>query len=212
MAYRRRRSGLPRWPVRVRTRARGPTERGTKWRALGTSSRKATAHTTAIRPTAPSAARQPQPCATQPVTIRPDIPPMLLPATNSPMAATRALARTSSARNAIAEAGRPASAMPWTVRSAIRTPRDGANGTSSAIRAATASEPVIRVRRPRRSETALSGITPSARPKVAAETVQLAWSGETLRSLEIAGSRAWVEYRSAKVATPAAKRAKLIRR
>ena len=160
---------------------------------MGTSSRKATAHTTASTPTAPSAARQPQAWATQPVTIRPDMPPMLLPATNRPMAPTSALARTSSARKAIAEAGSPASATPWTARSAISQPRDGANGTSIARSAATDSEAVIIVRRPNRSDTALSGITPAARPKVAAETVQLAWSARTPRSAEIAGSSACVE-------------------
>lgn len=78
-------------------------------------------------------------------------------------------------------------------RSAISAPSDGANGTSIAISAATESDSVISVRRPKRSETALSGITPRARPKVAADTVQLAWSGLTPRSPEIAGSSACVE-------------------
>ncbi len=212
MPYRRRSSGSDRWPPRVRARARGPTARGEKCRAFGTRRRNATAQTTAISPTAPSAARQPHAWATQPVTIRPDMPPMLLPATNRPIAATSALARTSSARNAIAEAGSPASATPWTARSATSQPRSGANGTSSAISAATDREAVIIVRRPKRSDSALSGTTARARPKVAADTVQLAWSAATPRSVEIAGSSAWVEYRSAKVATPAAKSAKLIRR
>lgn len=103
------------------------------------------------------------------------MPPMLLPATNRPIAATRAFGRTSSARYAIADAGSPASAAPWTARSAISQPIDGAKGTSSPITTATASEAVIIWRRPKRSESALSGRTQRARAPVAAETVQLAW-------------------------------------
>lgn len=68
------------------------------------------------------------------------------------------------------------------------------------------------VRRPKRSEKALIGRTNSARPPVAAATVQLASLAATPNSPEISGSRACVEYSSAKVATPARKRAKLIRR
>ncbi len=153
----------------------------------------ATAHASASSPTAASAARQPHACATQPVRMRPLIPPMLLPATNSPIAAISALGRTSSARYAIAEAGSPASAAPWTARSAISAPIDGANGTSSPTSTATASDAVIICRRPNRSESALSGRTNRASAPVAADTVQLACPAVASNEAETAGSSAWVE-------------------
>ncbi|SCE01959.1 hypothetical protein GA0115249_112151 [Streptomyces sp. PpalLS-921] len=121
------------------------------------------------------------------------MPPMLLPATNRPIAATRALGRTSSARYAIAEAGSPASAAPWTARSAISQPSEGANGTSSPTRTATVRDAVIICRRPKRSESALSGRTHRASAPVAAETVQLAWPAVAPKEAETAGSRACVE-------------------
>ncbi|CAM5740559.1 hypothetical protein SHIRM173S_01126 [Streptomyces hirsutus] len=135
-----------------------------------------------------------------------------MPATNSPIAVTRAFGLTSSARYAVAEAGTPARAAPWSARSATRAPSDGAKGTSSPTVTATAREAVITVRRPYRSDSALIGSTNTARPPVAAATVQLASPALTPRSPEISGSRACVEYSSAKVATPARNRAKLIRR
>lgn len=164
-----------------------------KCRALGIMKWKTTAQATASSPTAPSAARQPHSWAIQPVRIRPLIPPMLLPATNSPIAATSAFGRTSSARYAIADAGSPASAAPWTARSAISQPSEGANGTSSPTSTATVSEAVIICRRPNRSDSALIGSTHSASAPVAAETVQLAWLTVAPREAETAGSRAWVE-------------------
>ena len=125
--------------------------------------------------------------------MRPLIPPMLLPATNMPIAPTSARGRTSSPRYAIAEAGTPASAAPCTARSATRAPRFGASGTSTATTRATASETVISRARPNRSERALSGSTNRASPPVAADTVQLAALAVAPRSAEISGSRAWVE-------------------
>lgn len=104
IAYRRRSSGSDRCPPTVFASARGLSDRGVKLRALGIMRRKTITQSTAIRPTAPSAARQPHSWATQPVTMRPLMPPTLLPATNSPIAATSAFGRTSSARYAIADA------------------------------------------------------------------------------------------------------------
>ncbi len=143
---------------------------------------------------------------------RPLIPPTLLPATNSPIAVTSAFGVTSSARYAVAEAGSPASAAPWSARSATSAPSDGANGTSRPRVTATASEAVMTVRRPNRSDRALIGSTNSARPPVAADTVQLASLALTANSPDTSGSRACVEYSSANVATPARNRARLIRR
>ena len=160
----------------------------------------------------PTATRQPHSCATQPVMTRPLIPPTLLPATNRPIAVISALGLTSSARYAVADAGSPARAAPCSARSTTRTPSDGAKGTSSPIVTATASDPVMTARRPKRSDRALIGSTNSASPPVAAATVQLASLAATPNSPEISGSSACVEYSSAKVATPARKRAKLIRR
>lgn len=102
------------------------------------------------------------------------MPPMEFPATNRPIAATRALGRTSSARYAIAEAGIPAIAAPCTARSTTSHSRFGAKGMRSATPTATAIEQVIIRVRPNRSDSALSGRTNSARAPVAADTVQLA--------------------------------------
>ena len=124
---------------------------------------------------------------------RPLMPPTLLPATNRPIAVTSARGVTSSARYAVAEAGSPASAAPWTARSATSTGSDGAKGTSSPTVTATASDAVMTVRRPKRSDSALIGSTDTARPPVAAATVQLASLAVPPMSPEISGSRAWVE-------------------
>ncbi len=193
IAYSRRSSGLARWSRTVRTRTRGRSEPGVKCFGAGSSSRKATAHATATRPITPTATRQPHSWATQPVMIRPLIPPTLLPATNRPIAVTSARGRTSSARYAVAEAGSPASAAPCTARSATSAGSEGAKGTSSPTVTARASEAVMTVRRPNRSDSALIGSTNTARPPVAAATVQLASLAVTPRSPEISGSRAWVE-------------------
>ncbi|GFM98991.1 hypothetical protein Sfulv_38020 [Streptomyces fulvorobeus] len=193
IAYRRRSSGSARCVPTVLARAFGLSGPGVKCRALGIRRRKATAQNTASIPTAPRAARHPHSWATQPVTIRPLMPPMLLPATNRPIAAISAFGRTSSARYAIADAGTPASAAPWTARRAISQPRDGAKGMRSPISAATASDAVIIRRRPKRSERALSGSTHSASAPVAAETVQLACPAVAPNEAETAGSTAWVE-------------------
>lgn len=143
---------------------------------------------------------------------RPLIPPTLLPATNSPIAVTSAFGLTSSARYAVAEAGSPARAAPCTARSTTSAVSEGAKGTRRPTVTATASDAVMTVRRPKRSDRALIGSTNSARPPVAAATVQLASLAATPNSPEISGRRACVEYSSAKVATPARKRAKLILR
>lgn len=82
----------------MRASVRGCREPALKCFGAGSSSRKATAHATAITPITPTATRQPHSWATQPVTTRPLMPPTLLPATNRPIAVTRALGRTSSAR------------------------------------------------------------------------------------------------------------------
>lgn len=177
----------------MRASTRGRSEPGVKCRGWGSSSRNATAHATAITPIVPTAARQPHSCATQPVMTRPLIPPMELPATNRPIAATSALGRTSSARYAIAEAGRPARAAPWSARSAISAPSEGANGTSRPTATATDRDAVITVRRPNRSDRALSGRTHRASAPVAPDTVQLAALALTPKSAETRGSRACVE-------------------
>lgn len=121
------------------------------------------------------------------------MPPMELPATNRPIAATSAFGLTSSARYAIAEAGIPAIAAPWTARSATSHSRFGAKGTSRPTPTATTIEQVIIRVRPNRSDSALSGSTNRARAPVAADTVQLAWPAVTPKPSEIAGSSAWVE-------------------
>ncbi len=172
---------------------RGRSEPAVKCFGAGSSSRNATAHPTATAPITPTETRQPHSCATQPVITRPLMPPTLLPATNSPIAVTSAFGRTSSARYAVAEAGSPASAAPCTPRSTTSAPSDGAKGTSMPTVTATASEAVITVRRPKRSDRALIGRTNRASPPVAAATVQLASLAATPNSPEISGSRAWVE-------------------
>ncbi len=121
------------------------------------------------------------------------MPPMEFPATNRPIAATRALGLTSSARYAIAEAGIPAIAAPWTARSATSHSRFGAKGTSRPTPTATTIEQVIIRVRPNRSDSALSGSTNRASAPVAADTVQLAWPAVTPKPSEIAGNSAWVE-------------------
>ncbi len=148
IAYSRHSSGLDRWSRTVRARTRGRSEPGLKCFGAGISARKATAQATAITPMTPTATRQPHSCATQPVMTRPLIPPTLLPATNSPIAVISALGLTSSARYAVADAGSPARAAPWSARSTTSTPSDGAKGTSRPIVTATASDPVMTARRP----------------------------------------------------------------
>ncbi len=98
IAYRRRSSGLARWSRTVPSRTRGRSEPALKCFGAGSSSRNATAHTTAITPITPTETRQPHSWATQPVITRPLMPPTLLPATNRPIAVTSAFGRTSSAR------------------------------------------------------------------------------------------------------------------
>ena len=66
--------------------------------------------------------------------------------------------------------------------------------------------------RPYRSLSALTGSSATASAPVVAETVRLAWAGDRLRPAESAGSSACVEYSSAKVASPAANRARFARR
>lgn len=177
----------------MRASTRGRSEPRAKCRGAGSSIRKATAQPTAISPIVPTATRQPHSWATQPVMIRPLIPPTLLPATNRPIAVISALGRTSSARYAVADAGSPASAAPCTARSTTSAPIDGAKGTSRPTVTATARDAVINVRRPKRSDSALIGRTNSASPPVAADTVQLASLALTPKSEETSGSRAWVE-------------------
>lgn len=98
IAYNRHSSGFPRCARTVRPSTRGRSDPATKCFGAGSSSRKATAHPTAITPSTPSATRQPHSWATHPVTTRPLMPPTLLPATKRPIAVMSALGRTSSAR------------------------------------------------------------------------------------------------------------------
>lgn len=60
--------------------------------------------------------------------------------------------------------------------------------------------------RPMRSATIDQGMTASAKPSVAADTLSAAVAGVTESSAEICGSTACAEYSWAKVATPAKNR------
>lgn len=62
-------------------------------------------------------------------------------------------------------------------------------------------------RRPMRSEMMAQGVTASANPKVAADTVSAAWDELIFRSAAMLGKSPWTEYSWEKVATPPANNA-----
>ena len=74
-------------------------------------------------------------------------------------------------------------------------------------RVATRTDAWITRRRPKRSETTLSGMTMNARPPVVAETVSAASEGEMPKSSDSAGRTAWVAYRALYEARPEHKEA-----
>ena len=113
---------------------------------------------------------------------------------------------------AMARAGTPPSAIPSSRRSASSSGKLGDQAAASASTVAAITARIMAGRRPRRSPTTDHGITASASPAVAAETVSAACSGPMPRSAEISCRIPCGEYSWAKQAMPAQTSASCIRR
>ena len=112
----------------------------------------------------------------------------------------------------MATAGSPASAIPCSSRSASSVSQFGAAAQASPMTAEASSEVWMSRVRPRTSEIGPmnSSVTPS--PAVVSETDKVLIASEIANERASSGSRAWVLYSSANVATPAANSATAIRR
>ncbi len=88
-------------------------------------------------------------------------------------------------------------------RPANSSPRFGANGTSRPSTVAAVTDSDMARTRPIRSAISDHGMTPIARPAVAADTMSAAFAAPMWRSAAMSGSTACGEYSWAKVATPA---------
>jgi hypothetical protein len=112
----------------------------------------------------------------------------------------------------VATAGSPASATPCTSRRASSASQPGAAAQASPITAEAISEVWMSRVRPSTSETGpvTSKATPS--PAVASDNDSVLPAAETENARASSGSRAWVLYSRANVATPAANNATEIRR
>ena len=121
---------------------------GVKNRDRGTRRAKTTVPASVVNEHTNSATRQLLTSTTEDGTIRPARPPTVVPAMYRPIAEPSDEACTSSARNAIATAGIPASATPCTARPTSRTPSVGLNGNSNPITLDVTPDVSITVMRP----------------------------------------------------------------